>query len=138
MVACVQLLGSQSAGKPIFEKCNIGHCFRDQFICQDHQPPPHKSWSTFAIVRLFYQFPIKYLCVFWRKFLTGFLENLDKLLIQIIELLRRCCDIEILNNISGKFWKYFVNFENFWAELYVYLTNIFEKIIEKFVQATEN
>ncbi len=33
MVACVQLLESHSAGKPIFEKCNIGRCFRELFEC---------------------------------------------------------------------------------------------------------
>ncbi len=32
MFACVQLLGSHSAGKPIFEKCNVGRCSRELFI----------------------------------------------------------------------------------------------------------
>ncbi len=31
MVVCVQLLGSHSAGKPIFKKCNIGRFFRELF-----------------------------------------------------------------------------------------------------------
>ncbi len=34
MVACVQLLVSHSAVKPIFEKCNIGCCSRELFNCR--------------------------------------------------------------------------------------------------------